>query len=247
MGLLSKVGGYVGGGGIIGAAHGAIGSSPADMLTGGAVSNAKSVEETNRLNMEESQRNRDFQLGASNTGYQRSVADLKAAGLNPALAYSNGPASTPSGATATASAPRKGDIGANLASNAKMGMGEAAALNNTQSQTELNKVNAEVGEITSQKLSANAKEAEQNIEKIKAETERSRAEAQRAKMAEKVDRMNMPAKKEAARGAKIHNAIDADAAPIDAILDRIKSWLPFTRSNAKTYNNTTTHNDHFYK
>lgn len=44
--------------------------------------------------------NRSWQAAMSNTSYQRAVKDLRKANLNPMLAYTQGGASTPQGATA---------------------------------------------------------------------------------------------------------------------------------------------------
>jgi hypothetical protein len=68
-------------------------------------------------NSAEALANREWQEHMSNTAYQRAVEDMRKAGLNPILAFSNGGASTPGGSAGTISGASMG-----LASSSALGV-----------------------------------------------------------------------------------------------------------------------------
>lgn len=177
---------------------GDIGTTQMDMATMGGFSNAKGIQNANDQNAANAKYQMDFQERMSNTGYQRGVADMRAAGLNPALAYQNGPASAPSGAMATAQAERKGDIGGGLGANAAKTVGLNAEVQNANSQTALNKENTAVAEANVGKVSASAKETETNTRKLEEDLKTSKETAKIRKNEREVSDAELPSRKTSA-------------------------------------------------
>lgn len=77
----------------------------ASAIIGQNIGLSKSEKQQNAFNAQQAQVNRDWQEKMSNTAFQRQVADMSAAGLNPQMMYgssSGSGASTPSGGVASA-------------------------------------------------------------------------------------------------------------------------------------------------
>ncbi|MEM1832091.1 MAG: hypothetical protein QXJ97_11250 [Desulfurococcaceae archaeon] len=128
---------------------------------------------TNRAARHAAQRQMDFQREMSGTAYQRAMADMEAAGLNPMLVSSLGGASTPGGASYAPQGIDSAVSSALAATRLEAEIDNLHAQTSTiKSQTALNRA-LEVKALEDAKLASNsAKVAQINERRLRAELPR---------------------------------------------------------------------------
>ena len=149
----------------------------------------------NKSSAKEAQKNRDFQEDMSNTSYQRAVADMKAAGINPMLSAKVGGASTPSGSQA-----EQRDVVTPAANSAMSAYAQSAQVENVQAQTG-------VSRETERELRLKNDAFDMYLNKLKADTGASEASAGASRaQARNLDKLT----EEAAARINVHNATVAE-------------------------------------
>jgi len=151
-------------------------------IGGAALLGYKGAQETNAASAAAANAQIEFQREMSNTSYQRQVADLKAAGINPMMVTHLGGSSTPQGAMpmfvnpGAAAASAGGAFGGAVASAAqaeKTGI-ESGILGQTgmaQARANLEKTVADIG-LTAQQTAKVVKDTELVAEQIATEKEK---------------------------------------------------------------------------
>ena len=174
-------------------------------LIGGAASliggfmNRDAARDASATNQASAREQMTFQKEMSDTAYQRSMKDMKLAGLNPMLAYQQGGASSPGGASASAVMPDMSDAASGLAGSAKDYINQKRERALMDSQVDLQELQGKAAKAAASQSLASARKAQTESKAIEAE---------------------MPAIESRARLDTKRNIIDEKAVLYDAVANR---------------------------
>lgn len=117
----------------------------------GAITNKYGIDTTNAANAKAAQDAMDFSKEMSNTAWVRGVADMRNAGLNPALAYGQGGASAPTGQTYQAQNPYQ-----DVARSIGQGISNANDIYRNRREDDLSKSTISMNAASARQAEANA-------------------------------------------------------------------------------------------